>query len=59
MPLTPAAELRDDPSWVKEMLPYYQASCLNDPSKLSSLPLLLCFAVCLLILLYDMNSMCS
>eukprot|EP00599_Poterioochromonas_sp_BG-1_P009041 CAMPEP_0173139988 /NCGR_PEP_ID=MMETSP1105-20130129/4598_1 /TAXON_ID=2985 /ORGANISM="Ochromonas sp., Strain BG-1" /LENGTH=938 /DNA_ID=CAMNT_0014052849 /DNA_START=75 /DNA_END=2891 /DNA_ORIENTATION=+ len=31
LPLTPAAELRDDPSWVAEMLPKFEASCLNDP----------------------------
>jgi endo-1,3(4)-beta-glucanase len=31
MPLTPLAELRDDPAWVKEMLPKFNATCTNDP----------------------------
>ena len=30
MPLTPAAELRDDPEWVEEMLPSFEESCSND-----------------------------
>jgi len=32
MPLTPAAELRDSPSWIKEMLPSFKESCRSDPN---------------------------
>jgi hypothetical protein len=31
LPLTEIAELRDDAKWIKQMLPKFQASCLNDP----------------------------
>jgi endoglucanase Acf2 len=31
MPLTPLAELRDNPAWMKEMLPVFQKSCESDP----------------------------
>jgi hypothetical protein len=31
LPVTVAAELRDDVGWVEEMLPYLQSSCLPDP----------------------------
>jgi endo-1,3(4)-beta-glucanase len=31
MPLTPAAEQRDAPSWVQEMLPLFKESCFADP----------------------------
>lgn len=31
MPVTVAAELRDDVGWVAEMLPYLQESCFTDP----------------------------
>lgn len=31
LPLTPLAELRDDPAWVQEMLPKFSESCMNDP----------------------------
>lgn len=34
IPYTPAAELRDEPSWVKEMLPFFEASCAKDPGNL-------------------------
>lgn len=30
MPITPAAELRDNGTWVEEMLPYFVQSCYND-----------------------------
>ena len=33
MPITPATELRDDGTWVEEMLPQLKASCFNDKSK--------------------------
>jgi endo-1,3(4)-beta-glucanase len=31
LPLTPLAELRDDPAWMAEMLPKFRDSCMNDP----------------------------
>jgi len=31
LPLTVAAELRDTPSWIQEMLPFFQDSCNSDP----------------------------
>ena len=31
LPITTAAELRDDPSWMAEMLPKFSGSCLSDP----------------------------
>lgn len=33
LPLTVAAEIRDDVSWVAEMLPLYQESCEADPGR--------------------------
>ena len=31
MPLTPVAEQRDSPSWIREMLPQFKESCYSDP----------------------------
>jgi hypothetical protein len=33
MPITPAAELRDNGTWVQEMLPHFADSCINDSGK--------------------------
>lgn len=32
LPLTPIAELRDTQSWVEEMLPQFEGSCMSDPT---------------------------
>lgn len=31
IPITVASEMRDDPHWIVEMLPYLEKSCFNDP----------------------------
>jgi hypothetical protein len=33
LPITEITELRDDPKWIKIMLPKFQKSCLDDPGK--------------------------
>jgi hypothetical protein len=54
LPITEVAELRDDAKWIKQMLPKYQDSCLNDPG-LHCFLLLLLFFTCL----YFLFCLCS
>ena len=32
MPITPGSELRDSVGWIREMLPFFHASCDKDPN---------------------------